>query len=55
MQNNLFIEKIILFKLSCILSLIVVVTFPMMFTQNKQSVKQSIFETSFHYIDLKVN
>ena len=55
-QNNLFVEKIILFKLSYILSLIAVVkTFPVMFIQNKQSIKQSNIETSLRYIDLKVN
>ena len=57
MQNNLFVEKIILFKLSFILLLIAAVTtFSVMFIQNKQIVKQSIIETSFRYdIDLKVN
>ena len=55
MQNNLFVEKIILLKLSYILSLIAAVTFSVMFIQNKQSIKQNIIETSFHYIDLKVN
>ena len=36
MQNNLFVEKIILFKLSFILSLIAAVTtFSVMFIQNK--------------------
>ena len=54
-QNNLFVEKIILFKLSYILSLIAAVTFSVMFIQNKQCVKQSIIETSFRYIDLKAN